>query len=168
MTILVYDFAHKRQTKAQDCWYACIQMLHTWRAGEKSKPRGPAVSKHRNIFALGRSLDFSSPQGRTIQAQNGLTEIGLDLRRNDADSVLKALVKYGPFILGGNYGPIRADHFVVICGVNIGTGMLYCDNPAWNKGKSWEDLSYLDKAWGPKEPADMIRSASAVALRPTA
>ena len=168
MTILVYDFAHKKQHKAQDCWYACIQMLQTWRAGEKSKPRGASVKQHRDVFALGRTLDFGSSKGQQIQNENGLTEIGLFLQKDDADSVHRALLKYGPFIVGGKYGPLGAGHFVVICGVNTDTNMVYRDNPAWGYGKAWKALSYLDKAWGPKEPRGMMNSESAVALRPTA
>jgi hypothetical protein len=53
MTIRVHDITHKKQKKAMDCWYACIQMLLTWQNGqEKTKPRGEAVKGHRNACAM--------------------------------------------------------------------------------------------------------------------
>ena len=166
MTTLVYDFAHKKQTKANDCWYACIQMLRTWQAGAKSKPLGKTVAEHRDVWAFGRTLGFGSTKGMQIQADNGLKEIGLELLTDDIDSIHNALFKYGPFIVGGSYGPCGAGHFVVICGVNTDTGMIYRDNPAWGYGKDWKPLSYLEKAWKPKGAKGVMDSESAVALRP--
>ena len=169
MTILVHDVTHKKQHKAMDCWYACIQMLLTWQNGQaKTKPRGEAVKGHRDVWALGRTLDFGTPVGQRVAADNGLLEIGLDVQWNDIDTVHAALGKYGPFIVGGAFGPCGAGHFVVICGVNTDTGMVLRDNPAWGYDKAWKPLSYLKSAWGPKDPPGMMSSASAMALRRTA
>jgi hypothetical protein len=169
VTILVYEFPHKRQTKAMDCWYACVQMLLTWQnAWEKSKPRGAAISSHRNRFALGRKLSFGTPTGKRVQTDNGLVEVGLDLRKDDIDTVERVLRRHGPFIIGGDYGPCGAGHFVVICGVDTANNRVLRENPGWGYGRAWKPLSYLDKAWGPKQPEGMISSDSAVALRATA
>jgi hypothetical protein len=167
MTIFVHDFAHKKQTKAQDCWYACIQMLLTWQEGEKSKPRGDAVKKHRDRWALGRTLGFGSSVGTQVMRDNGLREIGVEIDPDNVDTVLTALKKYGPFIVGGSYGPCGAGHFVVVCGVNTKTQMIQRDNPAWGYGKAWKPLSYLKTAWRPKD-LSTLDSAAAVALRPVA
>jgi hypothetical protein len=167
MTILVYDFAHKKQTKAKDCWYASIQMLLSWREGQKSKPKGAAVTKNRDVWALGRTLDFGSDTGAQVIRDNGLTEIGLEIDPTAIASVLAALKKYGPFIVGGDYGPCGMGHFVVVCGVNTTTNMIQRDNPAWGYGKAWKPLSYLKTAWQ-NEDVDSLKSAAAVALRPLA
>ena len=53
----------------------------------------------------------------------------------------------------------------MICGVNTSAGMVLRDDPAWGYGRAWKPLSYLDKAWAPDEPAGMISSDSAVALK---
>ena len=168
MTIYVCNFAHKKQTKAQDCWYACIQMLLSWKAGNKTKPRGDAVRNHRDVWALGRTLGFGSKVGERVKTDNGLVSMGHEIQSNDIESIHAALLKYGPFIIGGKYGPCGAGHFVVICGVNTDTNMVWRDNPAWGYDKAWKPLSYLEKAWGPAQPKGMIDIDSAVALKPVA
>lgn len=100
MTILVYDIPHKRQTKMNDCWYACTQMLLSWREGEKTKPRGTAVAQHRDVWAFGRTLSFGSNQGEQVKRDNGLISIGSRLTMDDVGSVHRVLERYGPFIIG--------------------------------------------------------------------
>ena len=37
----IIEIAHTMKTKANDCWYARVQMLKTWKAnGVKSQPQG--------------------------------------------------------------------------------------------------------------------------------
>lgn len=165
MPPLIYDFEHKKQTKMNDCWYASIQMLLSWRAGQKAKPQGKAVSKHRDLWAMGRTLSFGSDTGAQAMRDNGLVAVGDKLDSGDIDTVHQVLQKYGPFIVGGKYGPCGAGHFVVICGVNTVTGQIYRDNPAWGYGKAWKPLSYLKKAWTYGN-GSVICDESAVALRP--
>lgn len=165
MAQLLYDFDHKKQTKMQDCWYACIQMLLSWREGQKTKPKGDAVQNHRDVWAFGRTLSFGSNTGDQVKRDNGLVSIGSELDADDIGSVHKALKKYGPIIVGGKYGPCGAGHFVVICGVNTETDMIYRDNPAWGYGKDWKPLSYLKDMWT-VPGSNTIDDDSAVALKP--
>lgn len=165
MAVLIHDFQHKRQTKANDCWYASIQMLLTWRAGVKAKPQGAAVANHRDVWAIGRTLSFGSDAGAQAMRDNGLVTVGNQLDTDEIDTVLKLLRKYGPFIVGGTLGPCGAGHFVVICGVNTSTRMVYRDNPAWGHGKAWKPMSYLKKVWTYPKSSNVC-DESAVALRP--
>ena len=164
MTILYYEILHKRQTKANDCWYACIQMLRSWREGHKAKPQGQAVQNHRDVWAFGRTLSFGSNEGDDVKRDNGLVSIGSELSADDIQSVHKVLKKYGPVIIGGRYGPCGAGHFVVLNGVNTGTGQISRDNPAWGYGQAWKPLSYLNKMWT-VPGSNTIDLDSAVALR---
>ena len=163
---LVYDFPHKQQTKACDCWYACIQMLLSWREGVKAKPKGQSVMNHRNVWAVGRTLDFGTNEGDEIKRDNGLVSIGNLLDYDDIGSVHDILKKYGPFIVGGTYGPCGLGHFVVIGGVNTNTEMIYRDNPAWGYGKAWKNLSYLKKVWPIYGTKGTIDDDAVVALKP--
>jgi hypothetical protein len=160
----VYNFPHKRQTKANDCWYACTQMLLSWRAGQKAKPQGVAVTNHRDVWAFGRTLSFGSNTGQQVMRDNGLVNVGHRLELGDIQSVKAVLDDNGPFIIGGHYGPCGAGHFVVICGCDTATDMVYRDNPAWGYDKAWKSINYLNKAW--KDSAGHIDVDSAVALRP--
>ena len=148
-----------------DCWYACIQMLLSWSEGEKAKPKGAAVASHRDVWAFGRTLSFGSNQGHDVKRDNGLVSIGSSLDPSDINSVHAILKKFGPFIVGGTYGPCGAGHFMVICGVNTDTNMIYRDNPAWGYGKAWEKLSYLKKVWTVTGSSNVDHD-SAVALKP--
>jgi hypothetical protein len=140
-------------------------MLLSWKAdGVKTKPQGTAVAKHRDVWAFGRTLSFGSNEGTDVMRDNGLVPVGAKLDAGDIQSVLKVLRKYGPFIIGGGYGPAGAGHFVVICGVNTDTGMIYRDNPAWGYGKAWKPLSYMNKMWK-YDGGNTITDESAVALR---
>lgn len=63
------------------------------------------------------------------------------------------------------HGNSGAGHFVVICGVNTDTNMIYRDDPAWGYGKARKKLRYLNKVWTIKGSA-YIDLDAAVALKP--
>ncbi len=162
---LVSELDHKRQTKMNDCWYACTQKLLSWRAG--SKPMGVAVAQHRSPFAVGRKLGFGSAAGGHIMRENDLVAIGNELDTDDIGSVQDLLLNYGPFIVGGKFGPCKAGHFVVICGVNPRQRTVYRDNPGWGYGKAWKPLSYLKNVWTYRG-STVISAEAVIALRPLA
>jgi len=123
------------------------------------------VSRHRDVWAMGRTLSFGSDVGAQAMRDNGPVTVGGKLSSSDIDSVHQLLVKHGPFIVGGSFGPCGAGHFVVICGVDTGTGQVYRDNPAWGYGKAWKPLNYLEKVWT-YDKSTTICEESAVALPP--
>jgi len=130
----VIDIAHKKQTKANDCWYACVQMLNTWKAGgEKTKPRGEHTM-HLHAGLLGHRLhaDFvESKHLKGVLNENGLKTLqwdGLAGREKAADplkitikSIHACLTKHGPIMVIGAFGQvfnIKVGHYVVVAGVD--------------------------------------------------
>ena len=85
-----------------DCWYACVQMVLSYHANGKTKPKGDAVKDHRAIKALGRKLDFGSQIGRRIMIDNGLEDVSSKAKLNHFATIANTLKDYGPLIIGGD------------------------------------------------------------------
>jgi hypothetical protein len=61
MTVTHDIVSPKIQTKMNDCWYACIQMLKSSIMGAKTKPAGPTTLATTTL----RLPERSSPMKRT-------------------------------------------------------------------------------------------------------
>lgn len=133
---------HKTQTRANDCWYACIQMLRTHREYFKTKPEGEGVSIHRNAKAnaIGWELVWGNPLGsddaqwRNILTSNRLIEVSVLF--SDTTWIQDALNTHGPLMVIGDFvkiGPVSTTfgHWVVITGTNISKDTIHINDPAW-------------------------------------
>lgn len=155
--IFAYDLTHKHQTKANDCWYACIQMLLTQKKlGLKTKPIGATVANHRSLPILGRTLVASDDNSifKQVLKDNGLILVAKKQAFNPRydDSVLEALKKYGPIIIGGMYGRLfgrkKMGHYIVLSGVDQ-TRNLYKINDPDMKKSEWRTFHRVSKDyWG--------------------
>ena len=89
------EIVHKHQTRLNDCWYACIQMIRTWKHdGAKTKAVGAGVRAHRGrgLFGggfWGWTLGKHSPQWQAILDENELIYVGWDVGTNACASVQK-------------------------------------------------------------------------------
>lgn len=173
MTVFAYDLTHKHQTKANDCWYASIQMLKTWKAGGvKTKAAGQATAYlHRGI--LGHRLLADSARSKRfvhVLAENDLmtiprTEISLTTMELPTGfrgaSALTALQKYGPIIIGGGYGelgPIKnLGHFIVLAGVDTDRQRYKIYDPD-KRAPDWRTLNAVaSKWWDDDESAIVVK-----------
>lgn len=131
------NLTHKTQTKLNDCWYACIQMLKTYQAGQKTKPTGAAVNAHRKAGALnggfwGHALGANDPQFVGILQQNGLQDVSDDVGTNSVEAIQLYIDRYGPLIIGGDFGQVARirgtntwllkgmGHYIVLIGTDPG------------------------------------------------
>jgi|SRR4051812_28594611 hypothetical protein len=144
---------HKHQTRANDCWYACVQMLRTYyfREGRhKTKPMGESVSKHRNQGAF--SLVWGNPIGRhdeqwkNILAHNSLREVpvmvtmGLEQLQNGVDA-------YGPLMIGGSFGLFKFGHYIVVTGTEPSANTVLVNDPWHKKAGSLSFESFQTNVW---------------------
>jgi len=149
---------HKRQTKANDCWYACTQMLLTWKNnGGYAKPNLSKGTDTRYLHSglLGHTLraDHKSKHLDGVLAENNLKTLPtLDL--SDVRKTEKALQVHGPIIVGGDYGEILKHlfkgfgHFIVVAGVDDQNDKFWIHDP-WHSKPQWIDLAWVrDNAWG--------------------
>ena len=129
-----FPIQHKTQTRANDCWYACIQMLRSHRLSTKTKPKGPGVRIHRNAntgIVWGKKLGGSDPQFQNILKSNNLITVPALL--SDAKYIRNALDEYGPLMVLGDFFSIcRIDfgHWIVITGTDAGE-KIHIHDPAW-------------------------------------
>lgn len=131
---------HKTQTRANDCWYACIQMLRTYRAGKKSKPEGAGVKAHRDEsmplsweLVWGHKLGENSPQFKNILRSNNLIDVGGSVLFSDARYIQDALDKHGPLMVLGDFcsiGVKEFGHWVVVTGTDL-KNKVHIHDPAW-------------------------------------
>jgi hypothetical protein len=148
----MYTLTHKKQTKLNDCWYACIQMIKSHRFGAKVKPMGSGVRNHRTGTLLGRSIWGHALGGDDTEFDNILTQNNLkEIKGGGYSSILtvkNSLQLNGPLIFGGEFGTlgkniftgnalIRAGHYIVVVGVDEARQILVIHDP--------------DKADGPTE-----------------
>jgi hypothetical protein len=159
MTVFAYDLVHKHQTKANDCWYACIQMLRTQRTGTKTKTIGDAALNLRNVPILGRTMRASEDSSvfLNILIQNGLTLVAKRaeyegfLVNHDDDLVVKALQRLGPIMIGGMYGRLfskKMGHFIVLSGIDTVRQLFKINDPD-KRGPDWRPYFRIKKDyWG--------------------
>lgn len=115
---------HKKQRKANDCWYASIQMLRTWKENQTTKPKGDHT-KHLHKGILGHTLRASAVESKHfthVLTENNLKCIdNTEFDPGNSAKVDSCLRKYGPIIIGGRFGqlgPIKnLGHYIVVGGV---------------------------------------------------
>lgn len=175
MTVFAYDLVHKHQTKANDCWYACIQMLRTQRAGTKSKTVGDAAANLRKVPILGHTMRAAEDSAvfKNILEQNGLMRVATRnefkgfIVDHDEDLIIKALQRFGPIMIGGLYGRLfgkKMGHFIVLSGIDTGRQLFKINDPD-KRMSDWRPYYRIKKDyWGILfKPDD---GCNAVAARP--
>lgn len=142
------NITHKKQTRANDCWYACIQMLKTWRAGGvKTKPTGAGVRHHRNLGPFskvwGNPLGGDDADFQAILTQNGLQDLMADqmVYTHNLAALQDICDRFGPYIVGGEFGQAlrvrgtshwlmkRMGHYIVVVGTDQGSGNVIVHDP---------------------------------------
>jgi len=146
---------HKHQTKANDCWYASIQMLKTWRDGSKTKADGKHT-QHLHSGILGHRLRAVSAESKHftyVLTENNLMCLSkLEFSPWNADNVIECLKRYGPIIIGGDYGefgPVKGlGHYIVLSGVG-GTAASneYKINDPDLKAPEWRSAKKICDGW---------------------
>ncbi len=147
---------HKHQTKANDCWYACTQMLRSWKTGVKTKAAG-AHTAHLHAGPLGHTLHadyLNSKHLAGVLNENGLRRLTTaEINLTQHASVYKALFVNGPIIVGGTYGEILRHlikgmgHFVVLAGVDEANDRYWIHDP-WHRRPNWMDRGHFAQlAW---------------------
>jgi hypothetical protein len=154
--IYAYDLVHKSQTKANDCWYACIQMLKTYKAGTKTKTIGEAAL-HLHGGILGHTLLADSTRSKSftkVLDQNNLVCVCKEMYFNIIypDTVEDALRKYGPIMIGGMYGRLfgfkKMGHFIVLAGIDTDRQLFKIYDPD-EKKPDWRSYNRVSKDfWG--------------------
>lgn len=134
----------KTQFKANDCWYACIQMIRSAVAGARTAVAGQTAATHRSPI-LGQKLSFESPVGAQIIRDNGLRDVANQIKLNKMDMLARCMQTYGPLIVGGKFAVMNSQgHFIVISGCNTDAGQVSVYDPGWGKGrdtKPWSDIT---------------------------
>jgi hypothetical protein len=131
----------KTQFKANDCWYACIQMIRSAVAGAKTAVAGQSAATHRSPI-LGQKLDFNSPVGAAIIRENNLRDVASQIKLDKMDTLGRCMQNCGPLIVGGKFAVLNTQgHFIVISGCNTDTGTVSVYDPGWGKGKDTKPWS---------------------------
>jgi hypothetical protein len=162
LALFKIQLAHKEQTKLNDCWYASIQMLKTWKNwGTKVKPSG-AHTKHLHAGLFGHKLNADS--GKSKHFEKVLTENNIIclprtvLRLQEPESLLDALQTYGPIMSGGTFGKAmrglikNLGHYVVLAGVDTISGYYMLHDPWEAIGPKWmKGTEFCQMAWNDNE-----------------
>ena len=141
------EIVHKHQARLNDCWYACIQMIRTWKHdGAKTKAVGAGVRAHRGrgLFGggfWGWTLGKHSPQWQAILDENELIDVGWDVGTNACASVQHYVDQYGPLIVGGDFGKVgrlpgtskhvltEQGHYIVVAGTSGASDIVHVNDP---------------------------------------
>jgi hypothetical protein len=152
----VIGIPHKHQTKANDCWYACTQMLLTWKNGVKTKPAGAHTNRlHSGLFGHTLHADYlQSKHLSGVLQENGLRLLTTrDVDFNHFQSVYSVLNRYGPISVGGNFGEVLRHlikgmgHYIVIAGVDEANRRFWVHDP-WHTKPQWTDQArVVQLAW---------------------
>ena len=162
------ELVHKKQTKANDCWYASIQMLKSHRFGAKKKPVGPHT-KHLHKGVLGHRLNANSKVSkhftRVLEENNLRCLDQLQFLINSPGMVRDCLMQYGPIAILGEYGqvgPIKGlGHFVVLAGVRedesgaVSSREFKIYDPGKSAGAWMPAKFYIDK-WGNDDESAIV------------
>ena len=167
--IFEYDLNHKKQTKANDCWYACIQMLNTHKHGIKTKTTGSdAAHLHKGILGHRLNADVNtSKHFLNVLRQNDLVLVCqlMGFTFNSPETIKDGLERFGPIMIGGMYGRLmgkKMGHFIVLSGIDTDR-QLYKVNDPDTKGPEWRPYDRVKKDFfGTIYPGD---SDSAIAAR---
>jgi hypothetical protein len=149
---------HKHQTKANDCWYACVQMLQTWKhGGGKVKPQGiHTMQLHSGLLGHRLTADWNnSKHFAQVLHENHLRRLrasGIDF--GNLNSVENALRNYGPIMVGGTYGELLRHlikgegHYIVVAGTdNTNNNKILVFDP-WHSQPHWMDQNWVrQNAW---------------------
>lgn len=159
-----FNIVHKHQTKLNDCWYACMQMLRTHRAnGTKVKPMGSGVNNHRKAgFAnggfWGQTLGQDDTEFDTILQQNKLKLLN-NANLTSTAAIQATLDLHGPIMVGGDFGKIGRirgthkwmleglGHFVVVAGVNQQSGKVQIHDPWHTRGTEMSFTDFNAQVW---------------------
>lgn len=163
MPIFELEVPHKKQTKANDCWYACIQMLRSFSKGGKTKPSTQQHTARLHSGILGHRLHSDPKKSKhfvEVLRENGLKRLGTDrLYLENSSLVYQLLVEHGPIMIGGGYGkfgPFKdLGHFVVISGVNTEASKYRINDPA-ETGSAWRSAKWINDRWWKDDNAIVV------------
>ena len=143
--IIEYEIVSpKTQTKMNDCWYACIQMLRSTIMGVKSKPQGDVTLGHRDKRVVGRKLSFGDDNGKHALLENQLVDVSGLVNFNDLEGFGDVLLNHGPLIACGKFAFFnKFGHCIVISGCNTQNGMVTVYDPGWGEGRQTKPWDYI-------------------------
>lgn len=153
---------HKHQTKANDCWYACVQMLQTWKNAStgghgKVKPQG-AHTMHLHSGLLGHRLT-ADPQNSKhfahVVQENSLRCLPTaDVNFTNLNSVRLALQNFGPIMVGGTFGELLRHlikgqgHYIVVAGTDDTNNNEILVFDPWHSQSHWMAQNWVSQnAW---------------------
>ena len=151
-----FELVHKKQTKANDCWYACIQMLRTYKAGgEKTKTIGDAALNLRKIPILGRTLAAREDNSVFYQIirDNNLCVVCNTRRFKilEIETIVDTMQALGPIMIGGMYGRLlgkKMGHFIILSGIDTERQIFLVNDPDKRKDE-WRTFHSVQKDyWG--------------------
>ena len=157
----------KTQTRMNDCWYACIQMLRCTIMGEKTKPQGDKTLEHRDRKVIGRKLGFGTEIGEQIINENQLFDVSGLVRFSEIKDLEDVLSRFGPVIACGKFAFFnKFGHCIVISGCNTDSGMVSIYDPGWLEGRQTKSWSYIGAHCQRKTAyPDMPRKGTFIASR---
>jgi hypothetical protein len=169
---------HKHQSKLNDCWYACIQMIRTTHVGQKTKTVG-ADANYLHGGAGGHRLGPGGNHMPGIMHDNQLVDItsridltSIDNGGSGGVSIARMLQTRGPFMLIGNFGaainiPVIQvavgrvfGHWIVVAGADDmgATERVWIHDPMLWAGK-WMSLQRLNALYMPGNIPNTILAA---------
>src|SRR5579885_358520 len=164
MPTLRLNIVHKKQTKLFDCWYACLQMLLSYKAGHKVKPGDFAQDHRRGIF--GHQLNVFGDDMDHVKEQHGLIDVsGPATGALESGARMYILLRqYGPIMVSGRYGGLKMPfmnrivqrcfgHWIVVGGTDTLNNRLWIHDPILDGSKFMDcqrcsDLSYVNHPGG--------------------
>lgn len=158
------QLTHKHQTRLNDCWYACIQMIRTWKEGVKTKASGAGVTAHRNRGPLGGgfwgfTLGAGDAEWNNILQQNQLLDVSDSVATNTAHSIQAAVDLHGPLIFGGDFGKVGRvpgtrrhlmtgmGHYIVVVGTSGASDMVHIHDPWHTQGGDMSFQEFRQLVW---------------------
>lgn len=153
---------HKNQTRLNDCWYACIQMLRTYKNnGLKTKPQGVTLHRDKKLFApvWGNPLGADDPEYRNILEANDLRDVSASVGVGSLKLLQEAVDTYGPLIVGGGFGKLLRvpgtnrwlvrglGHYVVVAGTDTVADTVLINDPDKRQEGSVPFASFKAEAW---------------------